>query len=392
MPSLPLQGQTVVVTDGLWRKSLSAIRSLGKAGAEVHVTGDSLFTTGFWSRYTSRRVRATDPARDAAAFEKALLAHLERLDRGAVLLPMEEATIRWLTERAPVVADHARFLIPDEDSLSVALDKGKTFEVASQAGIPAPHTDLPEDPAALARIAADLAPGSFVVKPRAGSGSTGVVYGEERDAAAWREHWDRYGPMVVQERVPAEGRAVGVACLFDSSGTLKARFTHQRLKQYPVGGGPSTDRESIHEPQLEAWSEALLRSLDWRGIAMVEWKQDPVSGGFRLLEINPRFWGSLELAVRAGIDFPTLYALATLGEEVPESFDYADHVRCRWMMPGDILRYLSDKDRESPRRFLKGAIRLAEEWDRRDKRGALATVVCTGALALNPRYWRYLRR
>ena len=313
MPSLPLQGQTVVVTDGLWRKSLSAIRSLGKAGAEVHVTGDSIFTTGYWSRYASRRVRATDPARDAAAFEKALLAHLAGLDRTAVLLPMEEATIRWLAERASAVAERASFLIPDEHSLSVALDKGKTFEVASQGGIPAPHTDLPEDPSALTRIVADLEPGSFVVKPRAGSGSTGVVYGEARDEARWREHWDRHGPMVVQERVPAAGRAVGVACLFDASGTLKARFTHQRLKQYPVGGGPSTDRESIHEPQLEAWSETLLRSLDWRGIAMVEWKQDPVSGEFRLLEINPRFWGSLELAVRAGIDFPTLYALAALG-------------------------------------------------------------------------------
>ena len=331
-------------------------------------------------------------ARDPVAFERALLAHIESLGPKPVLLPMEEATIRWLTDRAEVVAEHAHFLIPGRKSLMVALDKGKTFEAAAQGGIPAPHTELPEDPAALARAVAKLEGGAFVVKPRAGSGSAGVVYGEHRNEDAWRAHWERYGPLIVQQRVPPEGRAVGVACLFDGSGDLKARFSHQRLKQYPVGGGPSTDREAVHEPQLEAWSEALLRSLDWRGVAMVEWKQDPATGGFRLLEINPRFWGSLELAVRAGVDFPSLYARAALGEKIPESFEYQNGVRCRWMVPGDVLRYLSDPSRGSLRSFLKGGVHLAEEWDPSDKRGALATIVCTGALALNPRYWRYVRR
>ena len=125
---------------------------------------------------------------------------------------------------------------------------------------------------------------------------------------------------------------------------------------------------------------------------MVEWKVDPHDGRPRLLEINPRFWGSLELASRAGIDFPLLYGLAASGKRLPEASRYRVGARCRWIVPGEILRYLSDRRREPLREFLRGLPRLAEEWDSRDRRGAIATVICLFLQALRPRYWKYLRR
>jgi len=72
---------------------------------------------------------------------------------------------------------------------------------------------------------------------------------------------------------------------------------------------------------------------------------------------------------------------------------YTAGVRCRWLIPGDILRYLSSprRDRESLIEFLRG-LNLAEEWDREDLRGLVAVIACTGVQALNPKYWKYLRR
>ena len=69
-------------------------------------------------------------------------------------------------------------------------------------------------------------------------------------------------------------------------------------------------------------------------------------------------------------------------------------MRCRWVVPGDLLRYWSAPraQREGLREFFKGLPGLAEEWDPRDVSGAIATVICTGALALSPKYWRYVRR
>jgi predicted ATP-grasp superfamily ATP-dependent carboligase len=138
----------------------------------------------------------------------------------------------------------------------------------------------------------------------------------------------------------------------------------------------------------------LLKSLDWKGIAMVEWKIDVATQRPMLMEINPRFWGSLELAVRAGVDFPYLYALAAAGQPLPALPTYADGVRCRWLIPGEILRFLSQEksQRETVRIFLSGLPRSAEEWDATDLRGTLAALVCPAISVLNPKYWRFLAR
>jgi predicted ATP-grasp superfamily ATP-dependent carboligase len=384
-----------VVTDGLWRKSLSAIRSLGKAGFHVGVMGDSLFTTGFWSRYTRRRIRAPLAAHDPEGFGRALLRTLEKLAHEAgrpVLVPMEDASLMWVSRHREQVAEFADLLIAPADSLAIAQDKAATVRAAREIGLPCPQTWEPAGADELCTRVAQLEPGAFVVKPRSGSGSAGVVYGEQRTAEVWRREWERQGPLLIQERIPAAGPGQGVGLLMDRTGRCVAAFAHERLREYPNSGGPSTDRRSIHAPQLIDWSIALLQRLSWRGIAMTEWKVDVRDGTPKLMEINPRFWGSLELAVRAGVDFPVLYARAARGEAVSAPADYADGVRCRWIMPGEILRYLSAAHREPLRAFIDGLPRSAEEWDPTDLRGALATVVCTGVRAFDPRYWQYVRR
>ncbi|MCX7886410.1 MAG: ATP-grasp domain-containing protein [Verrucomicrobiae bacterium] len=384
---------SAIVTDGLWRKSLSAIRSLGKAGYRVTVMGDSWFTTGFWSRYTARRLLAPTAKNDPNAFGAALLAELTR-NPGAVLLPMEDETVVWVRDHLADVQARARLLLPSQESLDVALDKAATISVARELNLPTPQTWTPATADELGSIVETLPCGSFVVKPRCGRGSAGVVYGERADVAFWRRRWMQFGPLVVQERIPASGRGLGVGLLFDAHGDCAAVFAHERLRQYPNTGGPSTDRRSIVAPELVNASVRLLKRLCWHGVAMVEWKVDPRDGQAKLMEINPRFWGSLELAIRAGVNFPVLYARAALGETLGPPPPYTDNVRCRWMIPGEILRRFEQprRERESLREFCRGLPGIAEEWDVSDLRGTVATVICYAVLGLHPRYWRYLRR
>ncbi|MDR3608520.1 MAG: ATP-grasp domain-containing protein [Oligoflexia bacterium] len=385
--------ESALVTDGLWRKSLSAIRSLGKAGLDVAVMGDSRFTTGFWSRYTRERIIAPTAANDHEGFGHALLSALRRKP-GRILFPMEDASLMWVSEHRDEILSLARTLLPPEESLRIAQDKGATLEIARQLGLPCPRSFESKDADEFAKHVGALEPGSFVVKPRSGSGSAGVAYGEYQPTEAWKKHWERFGPMLIQERVPPQGRGRGVSLLFDRNGECVAEFAHERIQQYPNSGGPSTDRQSVHAPELVQWSIQLLKRLSWQGIAMVEWKEDPRDGQPKLMEINPRFWGSLELACRSGVDFPALFARAASGESAGPPPTYPAGVRCRWMIPGEILRYLTQPraERESLCRFMKGLPGLAEEWDPQDLQGAIATIVCTGAYAINPRYWKYLRR
>jgi hypothetical protein len=81
---------------------------------------------------------------------------------------------------------------------------------------------------------------------------------------------------------------------------------------------------------LQRQSEALLDQLGWNGVAMVEYKRDIATGTPYLMEINGRFWGSLQLAIDAGVDFPNLLLAAELGQPVEPVVDYQIGVRWRW--------------------------------------------------------------
>jgi predicted ATP-grasp superfamily ATP-dependent carboligase len=385
-----------IVTDALWRKSVSAIRALGAAGYSVFALGDGRLTTGFHSRYTSRRFIGPVAADDSDGFGETLGRAIEATGgQPAAVLPMEDATGEWLLAHGRELPENVKWLLPPEDSFALARDKAGTFSLAQQLGIPTPRTYTPESPGELSELVAANPMEEFVVKPRTSSGSTGVVYGSDIRAISLEQHWELHGPLLLQERIPRDGVAYGVSMLFDGAGRERAAFAHRRLREYPVSGGPSTQRVSTELGELHTYSQRLLSSLDWAGVAMVEWKVHPEGDRPMLLEINPRFWGSLALAVRAGVDFPTLYADAALDRPLPPALPaYRAGVVSRWMLPGDILRYVTSPaaQREPLRQFLRGSIRDSEEFDVRDIRGSMACAVCQALLAANPKYWRYLRR
>lgn len=392
--------QEAIVTDGLWRKSLSAVRSLGKAGFDVSVFGDSLFTTSYWSAFTTRRLRSVLAKDEAQQFGEALLAYLKSRFTGErpVLLPMEDETLEWVSAHRDVLAQYADFLLPSAQALAVAQSKAATSALGARLALPTPETLIPGTVDEFVERLRELTTASkvtrYIAKPVSGSGSAGIVYLDAAKLPDWRAHWDKYGALIIQQRIDPSGQGLGVSLLFDSVGDCVASFAHARLQQYPNSGGPSTSRTSIVNDTLVERSIRLMKALDWRGVAMVEWKVDPVSNTPYLMEINPRFWGSLELAVRAGVDFPLLYARAARREKFDPVHNYRAAVVCRWLLPGELLRYLSQDSlkRESLRQFLRGLPQLAEEWDPKDIRGFLSSVVCPAVTILNPNYWKYLNR
>ena len=384
--------ETAIVTDGLWRKSISAIRSLGKEHIAVTVMGDSILTTGMWSRFCYKKEKCATAASNPESFGKGLEKAIAHTTNKPVILPMEDATLMWCSENRKKLSKKSYLLLPPIESLRIAENKMETMKYAIKHKIHCPKTFFPKTVKELKKILEKQELPDYVLKPYSGSGSAGILYWSEAQEVNLEEHWQRFGPLIVQERIPKEGEGYGISILMDQKSNVICYFGHRRLEQYPNSGGPSTQRIGFYQQQLIDESVRLLKSLHWSGVAMVEWKENPLTKEFVLMEINPRFWGSLELAVRSGVNFPYLYYQVAKGRKVNPVTNYSTTTVCRWLIPGDILRYLTKPKREKLSTFLKHCLKESEEWDKQDKRTFFASIICQGCLVFNPKYWKYIRK
>src|SRR5205823_2531443 len=121
------------------------------------------------------------------------------------------------------------------------------------------------------------------------------------------------------------------------------------LREKPPSGGVSVLRESVPvDPIVRDQAIRLLGPLGWHGVAMLEYKQDRRTGTPYLMEVNGRFWGSLQLAVDAGVDFAYLAWQLALGHRPEIAPSYRVGVKSRWLL-GDLdhlLTRLGTRDRD----------------------------------------------
>jgi predicted ATP-grasp superfamily ATP-dependent carboligase len=330
----------VLVLDGFWNKTLAAVRALGRRGCYVAAGERTRLAPALFSRYCRRRFIHPSAVRRPEAFVAALEGELRRGGYD-VLLPMELSTQLLVAEQRARLDGLVRIPFAEAARTREVDDKGFLMAFAAAHGIACPATACPGGPEDAAAAAARLLY-PVLVKPRHSSGGRGIRR-VERPAdlpAAYAAVHARYPRPIVQECLPAGGEALGVAVLMNFQAEPRASFAYRRLREYPVAGGPSTLRESIADPDLTRLAERLLGLLKWVGVAMVEFKVDPRDGRPKLLEVNPRFWGSLHHAILCGVDFPFLLCRLALAGDVPRVEGYRAGVQSRSLLHGELLHAL----------------------------------------------------
>jgi predicted ATP-grasp superfamily ATP-dependent carboligase len=267
---------------------------------------------------------------------------------------MEEETLLLLAKYHSEISQYTYLLVPDLKKVEFVRDKRNLMQFAEAHGIPMPKTYYHpltlwsnETNSTGQALPLDSIPIPAVIKPRISSGSFGIVYvkKEEDFIPAYQSVHERFPFPLIQEWIPDGGGTYGLSALFDEASNIKAAFVHKKLRMYPVQGGPSTLREGVEHPQIMEMGLSLLKSLNWVGVGMVEFKVDPRDGIPKLMEINPRFWGSLQLAIVSGVDFPYLILRMARRESYDPVLHYAVGKRCRWLLLGDILHFLSNPNR-----------------------------------------------
>jgi glycosyltransferase involved in cell wall biosynthesis len=326
----------VLVTYARNRIAYVSAKSLSRAGYEVH-TGDCVrFAMAFFSCYVKKNFFYSSPFRHEEAFIEDLLRYIKK-NRIDILLPSHEEGF--------IIAKHERrfegivkLLTPSYEQIELANNKIRSMEWADGLRIPYPLFQSFGSSEEFERFLEGEGKIKFpvVIKLQKSRGSAGLCYAKnktelkEKFDVVVREFGIKEDFPIIQEYI--EGYGLGVSMLY-KDGKALASFTHKRLIELPLTGGTSVERISVHHLKAEEFAKSLLDSLKWNGVAMVEFKVDEKTGEPYFLEINPRFWGSLNQAVVSGVDFPLLACKTLEGEDFlfPE---YKTGIRTRWFWGG----------------------------------------------------------
>jgi predicted ATP-grasp superfamily ATP-dependent carboligase len=329
------------------RQGLVAVRSLGKAGLRVGAAEytDDGRVPAFRSRWCSFAAQLPNPASDEDRWLDALVDLLDRCPTGAVL-PVTDAVLRVLARRRDEVEQRCAVALPREPALSLLDSKDITLRLARSLGITVPDgvlvSHLDEVPDAARSVGFPA-----VVKP-AESWPVAPPGGEERIRLHCHDALDTHELLAsVADMLAAGGRPIvqpwlggarEAVSLFVVGGRVHASFAQRAHRMMPPLGGSSVYRESIAAPpDVAAAAEALVLAAGLEGYAEVEFRRD-AAGRAVLMEVNPRLSASVEVAVRAGVDFPLLAVAHATGRPLPPFTGYRVGIRMRWL--GGDLQFL----------------------------------------------------
>lgn len=331
----------VLVTDGNERAALAITRALGREGIKVIVGAETQQSLAGASRYCSERVAYPSPYQHPRRFVDALL-DVVRDQRVDALFPVSDIAMHVLGPEKARFAGHTHVPTPGAETFSAISDKYRLMQQAVTQGVSIPETIFVPDGQletiidSVREFPVVVKPGCSLVKEGEQWKKTSVCYAESREALIRLYNDTPYlrNPSLIQQRVIGEGQGLFVLM---NEGVPLGMFAHRRLRERPPSGGVSVLRESIALPKAMVDATLkLLQPVKWHGVAMVEFKVDAVSGTPLLMEVNGRFWGSLQLAVDAGVNFPLRLLNMALGkiDVLPEN-GYRIGVKSRWLL-GDV--------------------------------------------------------
>ena len=343
---------TAVIPTGYDPGSYTCVRSLSRRGVGTIIASEHDDVPAATSRFCDTSTVIPSPFDDLVAYKDALveLAHRPSV---RTILPLRPPDPYVFAKYEAEFGDHVSLVTPPMEVLEKVHDRMMLFDAAVEAGVPVPETrrlddvgDWDTDVIVKSRynLLADRYLGSY--GPREIGTVKSIEYfeaGADPDVADLRERMGH--EPIVQEFIDASGEYV-FAGLYDH-GEPVATFQHRQIRGNSHIGGGGVFRKSIYDPNLERAGRALLDSLEWHGLACIEYAKDAETGEFKLIEINPRLWQSLPCAVRAGADFPYYYWLSATGRTEAIEPMYRIGVGTH-LLYGELGYLLSLLDDESP--------------------------------------------
>lgn len=329
----------IILTDIKYRKAFDIISIIIKAfpNEKILLTSDtySVFFRLFYGNCHYYRLRTEE---GAVIFNSDFSNMLSKYKNDELIyVPIEEQTTDYVIN---YIKAHGKgnltCLLPSAELYKQFRNKKKLNDYCLENNLAAPKQYLVSE---LPNVEYPL-----LIKPEIGSGSHGIYrlynaadYNEEIKAALSREKY------IIQELLP-NGKDVKGAFFLCHKGKVIGAYTHKRIRTSPEEGGVTVLSSIYDNPQLIEQGKELLEKAGWEGLIMLEFLYDERCKQYKLIEANPRLWGSVMLSEFAGANLLSNYIRICIGESTVAS-NIKKEVYIRWLFPMDLLNWIRKKGR-----------------------------------------------
>jgi predicted ATP-grasp superfamily ATP-dependent carboligase len=333
----------ILLTDSDYKHTLGIVRSLGRLGHTIDLVGNKISLSGF-SKYSNSISYSQDKFN-----EENILDFFEFLSKSKydLIIPIGAKSVELISKYRIQISRFTNVFVPDFNTIETCLNKDKTYFFLGDKDINLPTTwsfsDLDQLKASLSEIRFPV-----VLKSKNEINKTEAIYIYDsvqllRSASSFYISHSDF--PLIQEYI--EGEAYGFFAFY-LNGKCQSYFMHRRVREYPASGGSSTCAESIFDDELFDQGSRILNLLNWHGIAMVEFKKSKKDNKFYLIEVNPKFWGSHDLAIASGVNFPLeLINYISNNKYKNDNTFYKIGLRFQWPFEGELFHFA-----DRPKSFL----------------------------------------
>lgn len=338
MRELQAERHRILVLDGSHKNTLAIVRHLGRTNKyTIDVVFYSRASVCYYSKYITHRHIISNPKEEPNEFIADIVKILEQ-NHYLVIIPVSFISFQLCSRSRDTILKYTHLTIAAPEDIDLASNKTKTYKLANEIGIPYPQIYEFDHIDEIENIKIDY---PCVIKSPIELGKNIVEYAHSREELKSKYNkmcagYDFGGSLpIVQRYITGEGAGLFV---YYKNGVCQNYFMHKRIREYPPSGGASVVAEAFYNEQILKDGKKILDSLNWEGIAMVEFKKDNSNGIYNLMEINAKFWGSLDLALVCGANFPQLMINDALGISI-EEWTYKQK-RFQWILNGDLFYLL----------------------------------------------------
>jgi predicted ATP-grasp superfamily ATP-dependent carboligase len=317
------------------RNTLGAARSLGHLGIPLIVGGAGRFASSNHSRFVCRHFTYPPVEEGMEAAGGAVRAAIEHW-QPAVLLPSMDDSWALVYEYWDNFSELTSLVpAPGREIFERFTNKAFMTQHAVKNQVPVPATYFPKERSDALALSGELRY-PVLIKPAGSTGGRGIrMAANPEDLESILE--ESKGTVMVQEYV--EGEDLELTLLFFHGEPL-AGSAYVSLRNHPLPYGPPIACRTIRDDQLMEFGIRMLKSLDYHGVAHLDFRRDRRDGVPKLLDFNVRLAGTNEISARSGVDFALMLYKLALGEKLEPCFEYRIGLEFRWVLFGEIQHLL----------------------------------------------------